>query len=370
MSLDVITQELKSTGVKFDLSNYEALEITKMKSELDDYLSVLSEKLGQTLYLDNLILIYQLLSDNGIFVPDLSQEYLKKHQYDCEELYLLYKAKDIQQKLRTYSVDKLKSCMDENGRIHGEWYRANATTGRLICRNPALQGLPSSIRKEYMIPEKGNVFVTADYSTVEMRVLAKLANDENLIKNLGTGCDIHSKTASVIYDKPMKDVTHEERQVAKGVNFMIAYGGTSLGLSRKLTIETGNEVSESQAKKMIDNFYSEFSDVYYYHYQLLHKKILPTTLKGRVYENLSGSKALNYPVQASAAEGFIDTLDEIIRTKPDEYRLVMCIHDSVTLEVPESDATNSTNFLKSTAERVMGDFIYPVPVFAEIKNYI
>lgn len=353
MSIQNVIRELTDNGVKFDIKKYETIEIMRMKSELDDYLSVLSEKLGQTLYLDNLILIYQLLKEKGIFVRDLSQEYLKKHQYDCEELNLLYRAKDIQQKLRTYSVDKLKSRMDKNGRIHGEWYRANATTGRLICRNPALQGLPSSIRKEYMIPEKGNVFVTADYSTVEMRVLGKLADDKNLIENLGAGCDIHSKTASVIYDKPMKDVTHEERQVAKGVNFMIAYGGTSLGLSRKLTIETGNEVSESQAQKMIDNFYSEFSDVYYYHYQLLHKKILPTTLKGRVYENLLGSKALNYPVQASAAEGFIDTLDEIIRTKPDNYRLVMCIHDSVTLEVSESDATKATEFLKSTAERVM-----------------
>lgn len=370
MSIENVIKELTDNGVMFDIKKYETIEIMRMKSELDDYLSVLSDKLGQTLYLDNLILIYQLLSDNGIFVRDLSQEYLKKHQYDCEELYLLYRAKDIQQKLRTYSVEKLQSRMDENSRIHGDWYRANATTGRLICRNPALQGLPSSVRKEYMIPEKGNVFITADYSTVEMRVLAKLANDKNLINNLCAGCDIHSKTTSVIYNKPMLDVTHEERQAAKGVNFMIAYGGTPIGLSRKLTIETGNEVSESQAKKMIDNFYSEFPDVYYYHYQLLHKKILPTTLKGRVYENVSGSKALNYPVQASAAEGFIDTLDEIIGTKPDNYRLVMAIHDSVTLEVPESDTTNATNFLKSTAERVMGDFIYPVPVFAEIKNYI
>lgn len=370
MSLDVITQELETTGVKFDISKYEALEITRMKSELDDYLSVLSEKLGQTLYLDNCILIYQLLKDKGIVIRDLSQECLKKHQYDCEELYLLYKAKDIQQKLRTYSVSKLKSCLGDDGRIHGEWYRANATTGRLICRKPALQGLPSSVRKEYMIPEEGNVFVTADYSIVEMRVLARLANDKNLIQNLGAGCDIHSKTASVIYEKPMSDVTHEERQTAKSVNFMIAYGGTPAGLSRKLTLETGKEFSETKAKKMINNFYSEFPDVYYYHYQLLHKKILPTTLKGRVYENVSGSKALNYPVQASAAEGFIDTLDELIRTKPDEYRLVMCIHDSVTLEVPKSDTTNATQFLKSTAERVMGDFIYPVPVFAEIKNNI
>lgn len=77
MSLDVITQELMTTGVKFDISKYEALEVTRMKSELDDYLSVLSEKLGQTLYLENCIQIYQLLSDNGIFVRDLSQEYLK-----------------------------------------------------------------------------------------------------------------------------------------------------------------------------------------------------------------------------------------------------------------------------------------------------
>lgn len=370
MSIENVIKQLTDNGVMFDIKKYEEIEIVRMKSELDSYLSVLSDKLGQPLNLDNLIFIHKLLTKKGVLVSDLSQEYLKKHQYDCEELYLLYKAKDIQQKLRTYSVEKLKSRMDDNGRIHGEWYRANATTGRLICRNPALQGLPSSVRKEYMIPEEGNVFITADYSTVEMRVLAKLANDKNLINNLCAGCDIHSKTASVIYNKPMLDVTHEERQTAKGVNFMIAYGGTPVGLSRKMTIETGYEVSKSQAKKMINNFYSEFPDVYYYHYQLLHKKILPTTLKGRVYENVSGSKALNYPVQASAAEGFIDTLDEIIRTKPDKYRLVMCIHDSVTLEVPESDTTNATSFLKSTAERVMGDFIYPVPVFAEIKNFI
>lgn len=366
----MILKELSLSGIKFDINNYRNIEIMRMEDELVNCLYVLSDRLGQEVDIKNQVTIYKLLNDKKIHVDNLSQEWLKKHKYDCEELNLLYKAKDIQQKLKTYSVDKLKSHMDESGRIHGEWYRANETTGRLICRNPALQGLPSSVRKKYIIPEPGNAFVTADFSTVEMRVLAKLANDNKLIQNLGFGCDIHSKTASVIYKKCLSDITHDERQVAKGVNFLIAYGGTPTGLSHKLTMDTGKKVSELEAKKMIDNFYSEFVDVYYYHYQLLSRKILPTTLKGRVYNNIFGSKALNYPVQASAAEGFIDTLNEIIKTKPDNYKLVMAIHDSITLEVPEYETTNATKFLKSTAETVMGNFIYPVPVFAEIKNYV
>lgn len=370
MSIQNIIKELTDNGVMFDIKKYEEIEIVRMKSELDNYLSALSDKLGQTLYLENLILIYQLLKDKGVFVRDLSQEYLKKHQYDCEELYLLYKAKDIQQKLRTYSVDKLKSRMDNNGRIHGEWYRANATTGRLICRNPALQGLPSSVRNDYMIAEKGYSILSADYATIELRVLAKLSGDRVLISDLIDGKDIHKLTASSIFSKPLSEISETERQIAKSVNFMICYGGSAYGLSKKLSMETNRKFTVSEAQKMINRFYNRYTQLYLYHQKILNGYMKPITLEGRIFDGLTGAKSINYPCQASAAEGFIKMLNYLVDTKPVEYKLIMTIHDSVSVEVPKNKMAEAENYLKTTTERCMGEFLYPIPAPVEIKKYI
>jgi DNA polymerase I-like protein with 3'-5' exonuclease and polymerase domains len=298
----------------------------------------------------------------------MTQSYLKEKGKYSKEIHLLYRAKDYSQKLHTYGVEKLQEHMDSSGRVHATWYVAEETTGRLTCRAPAFQAMPSLCR-QFFQPAQGYCYVTIDYSTIEMRVLAYLSKDANLISELQEGCDVHSHTASAIFKKPAEDVTKEERQIGKSVGFMITYGGTAQGLSKKLT-ERGVNCSVQDAQLMIGSYKMRHPSVAYYHYALLNGIIKPTTIMGHEFEGLTGSKALNYPVQASAAEGFKLTLEEVVNRKPPEYKLVMAIHDSITLEVPVAEKEAAEIFLKTTAEAVMGNFLDPVPVFVEVKNNI
>ena len=121
---------------------------------------------------------------------------------------------------------------------------------------------------------------------------------------------------------------------------------------------------------MIYQFFDSYPFVYLYQHRLTTKKIPAQTICGRRFSDLSVSKTLNYPVQASAAEGFLMALNAVIENKDSNYKLVMAIHDSISLEVPETERETAAKFLKQTAETVMGEFLSPVPVFAEIKTGI
>lgn len=361
-------QELTDNGIGLDVDGYKNTALKYLAVERNTALNELSERMDFKISLDDPASIVRRFQERGITLELMTQEYLKKRQDDCRDIYLLYRAKDYSQKLHTYGLDKLAEHMDNAGRIHATWYIAKATTGRLICKAPALQGMPSYCR-QFFKPADGCCFVTIDYSTIEMRVLAFLAKDTKLLSELQKGCDIHRLTASAIFKKPPDEINEEERKVGKTVGFMITYGGSAIGLSKKLS-SMGIDCTVTEAQKMINAFNLSHISVAYYHYDLKHGIIKPTTIMGRVFEGLSGSKALNYPVQASAAEGFKLTLAEVMRRKPPAYKLVMAIHDSITLEVPVAEKEAAESFLKSTAETVMGNFLSPVPVFVEVKNNI
>lgn len=360
--------QLTDNGIGLDLEGYKANAIQYYLDERDSYLEELSELLGTDVDLKDKLHVVQTFQSNGIILESMTQEYLKKRQNERKEIFLLYKAKEYNQKLSTYSVDKLTAHMDSCGRIHAEWYEATETTGRLTCRAPALQGFPSRCR-QFFKPDEGYCFVTVDYSTIEMRVLARLSGDKQLIKELQKGGDIHRDTASAIFKKPPEAVTPEERQMAKSVGFMITYGGSAPGLAQKLRND-GVNCTFAEAQNFIHSFYQKHPEVAYYHYQLKSGLVVPTTLMGRTFEGIRGSKALNYPVQASAAEGFKLTLSQIVEQMPSEYRLVMAIHDSISLEVPAAAKQEAENFLKLSAESIMGQFLSPVPVFVEVKYSI
>lgn len=365
MILPNYIRELKSNGIGLDVDGYSNVALKYLEEKRNNYLRELSALVGVELTFDNCLQIVRAFLNRGIRLERMNQEYLKEHQDDCREIFLLYKAKEYEQKLHAYSLDKLVEHMGSDGRIRADWYIANNTTGRLICRAPALQGMPSYCR-QFFKPDNGCCFVTIDFSTIEMRVLARISGDERLIRELQEGCDIHRQTASVVFGKSLEEVNNEERQVGKAVGFMVVYGGSAVGLSKKLS-NLGVECSVEDAQIMISSFYQKHLDVAYYHHDLRKGIIKPTTINGQVFEGLTGSKALNYPVQASAAEGFKLTLTEIVKRKPEQYKLVMAIHDSITLEVPAEEKVTAESFLKSTAEEVMGSFLSPVPVFAEIK---
>ena len=370
-----IRRELKENGLKFDLDAYCTNEYDVLQQKVDANKKILSDFLGFDVDLNDRSMAAKLVMTDlppnfffDIYTND-PFEHLEKHRRENSNFALWYETAKTERMLREINPGKLRENMDELNRIHGKWTIAADSTGRLICSDPPLQSMPKSARK-FMIPEKGIILLTADYSAIELRVLAKLTGDPDLIADLGPGKDLHRKTAAIIFNKRQADISEEERQIGKTTNFLICYGGSEDGLQKKLD-KTGVELpADLDVQKIIYRFFKAYPIVYYYQYRLRKLQIPPKTLSGKEFFHLSETQRLNYPIQGSAAEGFIQALYEVVSKKPGGYRLVMAIHDSITLEVPEEQKDEAADFLKTTTEKVMGDFLAPVPVFVEIKQGI
>ena len=148
----------------------------------------------------------------------------------------------------------------KTGRIHTSYNQAVAATGRLSSNNPNLQNIPvrdergREIRKAF-VPEEGHIFLSADYSQIELRLMAHLSRDKSMIADFLSGNDIHAATASKIFGVEIKDVTREMRGRAKTANFGIIYGISSFGLSERLTI------GRKEAKELIDGYFNSYPGV-------------------------------------------------------------------------------------------------------------
>ena len=164
-------------------------------------------------------------------------------------------------KLISTYVDALPKLINpKTGRIHTSFNQAVTATGRLSSSNPNLQNIPvrgedgREIRKAF-VPEEGCVFFSADYSQIELRIMAHLSEDEHLVQDFREGRDIHAATAARVFHKPIDEVTRDERRKAKTANFGIIYGISAFGLAERM------EVSRAEAKELITNYFSTYPKV-------------------------------------------------------------------------------------------------------------
>jgi len=220
-------------------------------------------------------------------------------------------------KLKSTYIDVLPSLINKRtGRIHTSYNQTIVSTGRLSSSNPNLQNIPirtdigKEIRKAF-IPEKGYRIFSADYSQIELRIMAEITQDENLINAFLNDEDIHSSTASKIFGVPIKDVTSDMRRKAKEINFGIMYGIGPFGLKTRL------EISQAEAKKIIDNYFIKYPGIKKYMESTINEarmKGYVTTLLGRrrYFKNINSKNntlrqlderaAINMPIQGTAAE--------------------------------------------------------------------
>ena len=194
----------------------------------------------------------------------------KTGQYSTAEDVLSFLAKehqiirDIQEyrqykKLQSTYVDALPNEINpKTGRIHTSYAQAVASTGRLSSNNPNLQNIPirtkrgQEVRKAFIPRDENHVLLAADYSQIELRIIASLSNEETMIEAFKNGEDIHASTASKVFNVPLEEVTREQRSNAKTVNFGIVYGVSAFGLSNQ------TDLSRKEAKALIDTYYETY----------------------------------------------------------------------------------------------------------------
>lgn len=256
--------------------------------------------------------------------------------------------------LSTY-VEALPQLVDaKTGRIHTSYNQAVAATGRLSSNNPNLQNIPvrdergREIRKAF-VPAAGCIFLSADYSQIELRLMAHLSKDKNMIADFLSGNDIHAATASKIFGVDIKDVTREMRSRAKTANFGIIYGISSFGLSERLNI------GRKEAKELIDGYFNSYPGVKSYMEESIRKareKGFVTTMFGRrrylrdihsrnqVVRGNAERNAINAPIQGSAADIIkiaMIRINDKLRSGGFRSKMILQVHDELIFETVESE---------------------------------
>ena len=257
-------------------------------------------------------------------------------------------------KLKSTYADGLLQFVDENGKVHTTFNQTITATGRLSSTDPNLQNIPIRIELGKMIrkvfhPMPGNLFVDSDYSQIELRVLAHMSGDENLIHAFKQKQDIHRTTASQVFHVPFEEVTDLQRRNAKAVNFGIVYGISAFGLSQDLNI------SRKEAQEYIDRYFETYPKIK----EFLDKAVADAKEKGaistmfgriRPIPELSSSNfmqkqfgeriAMNSPIQGTAADiikiAMIRVHDRLIR-EGFASRLILQVHDELLIETAESE---------------------------------
>ena len=264
-------------------------------------------------------------------------------------------------KLKNTYVDTLPEVVDDNSRIHTTFSMAIAPTGRLSSHDPNLQNIPvrtetgRQIRKAF-IPEKGNVFVSADYSQFELRLAAVLAEDVELIESFNDGVDIHTRTAAQIYGVPLEDVSKDQRRDAKVINFGILYGMSPHGLS----VATG--MTQSDAKDFIERYFKLRQPLLDYidkTKQQAKDRGYVETMFGRRRPtpdahstNFVVREAVNMPIQGTEADLMKMAMVEIENHLDEDCWQLLQIHDSILIECPKDKAAKVGKLVKGIMEGI------------------
>ncbi len=285
-------------------------------------------------------------------------------------------------KLRSTYVEALPTLMASDGRLHTTFHQAVAATGRLSSSDPNLQNIPirtelgRKIRRAFVAGEPDLVLLAADYSQIELRILAHVSGDEHLKDAFARGADIHRETAARVLHKPAEDITHGERSMAKMVNFGLAYGMSDFGLASRANIP------RKEAQEFINSYFAAYSGISYYMMAIKEQakaQGFVETLLGRKRQipELRASNpalrgagermAINMPIQGTAADIqkiAMIRVAERLAADGSHARLLLTVHDELLFEIPRDEVEPLAALVRETME---GALPLSVPLVVDVK---
>lgn len=274
-------------------------------------------------------------------------------------------------KLKSTYVDALPELVLEDGRIHTHYMQTVTATGRLSSNNPNLQNIPirseegREIRKAFIPRDENYTLMASDYSQIELRIIAALSGDENMINAFKSGHDIHSATASKVFGVEIDQVSREDRSKAKAVNFGIVYGQSAFGLAQQLGIKRG------EAKEIIDSYYAQYPKIkeFMNHYVELAKEqgYVETIMKRRRYlkdinsanavvRGFAERNAINAPIQGSAADIIkiaMIKVQEAMEKANLKSKMLLQVHDELVFDVHKDEVSVMKELVKEHMEHAV-----------------
>lgn len=274
-------------------------------------------------------------------------------------------------KLKSTYIDGLIPLIGNDGKIHAHFQQTVTATGRISCTEPNLQNIPirqelgRTLRRAFTPQKSEDLLIGADYSQIELRVLAHMSGDEHLINAFNMGEDIHRSTAAKVFDVPQDEVTPQERSAAKAVNFGVIYGMSSFGLSSEIN------VSRKEAERYISEYFRRFPDVRafmdkqvedcrrqgYLETMMGRRRYIPEiSASAYMVRQLGERLAMNSPIQGSAADIIKLAMIAVYRKLRSEKltsKLILQVHDELIIETAESEKETVTDLLTACMENVM-----------------
>ena len=392
-----VLAEIERNGVRIDI---DALQQFSKNLETDIKLleQTIYEKAGVNFNIASPKQLGEVLFDKLKLDPKAKKT--KTGQYKTGEdvlLALAYKSDIVQdilsfrqlQKLKSTYVDALPELINpDTGLIHTSYNQAVAATGRLSSTNPNLQNIPirtergREVRKAFIPRHENNVILSADYSQIELRLIAELSKDPNMMEAFTSGHDIHRATAARVYGLELEEVTSDQRRNAKAVNFGIIYGQSAFGLSQSLAIP------RKEAAEIIDQYFIQYAGIKKYMSEVLEfakeNGYVETILKRRRYlrdinsanmtvRGFAERNAINAPIQGSAAD-LIKIAMLGIQKEIEEQgllgKMIMQVHDELVFDVPENEVSIFKEIIQT---KMTGAIKTEIPLVVEIgrgKNWL
>lgn len=292
-------------------------------------------------------------------------------------------------KLKSTYTDTLANAADEQGRVHTSYHQALTSTGRLSSSDPNLQNIPirtdtGRLIREAFIAPKGRMILAADYSQIELRLMAHFSGDESLIRAFNHNLDIHTATAAEIMNKDISEVTPSERRAAKAVNFGLLYGMSAFGLAKQIGVD------RAVAQDYIKRYFARYPAIAEYMERtktmakqlgyvqtILGRKLYSPDIQSsnRMIKDAAERAAINAPLQGSAAEIIklaMIAVDEVL--PKDDAKLLLQVHDELVFEVNTDKAHDIGNLIKTamqnaltdTAKKLGWEVDFAVPLVVEI----
>jgi len=362
--------KMKKLSEKIEVDLEQAGE--KLKAELLPALT--SDLFGKVdINLNSQQQLLSILSRLGLNLPDTSEETLKKYVDKHSVIQAILDYRKPATAYDSFSIKKYEPLIHSiTGRLHPQYFQTTSA-GRFSCSKPNLQQVPRDFKfRECFKAEEGNVIVCSDYSQIELRTAAEIANDETMLTAYREGQDLHKLTAALVSGKSLEEVTKEERQMAKALNFGLIYGMSAKGLAVYAKNSYGVDMSEKEAEKFRNRFFKAYKGLNKWHMKTKRDRAYEVrTLSGRrrkwdKREDFYLTTRLNTPVQGSAA----DILKRAFTMLPEALKgtgakIIGTVHDEILLECSAARAEEVAKILKETMEAAGRVYLKKVPVISD-----
>ena len=392
--VDVLAR-MENNGIKIDqvilkkLSNSFSTDLKTLEKKIyklsgEEFNIASTKQLGDILY-EKLKISGTKKTKKGNFATNVNVlEDLASKGHEFPKLVLEWRQKS---KLKNTYTDTLPEYIDKNTkRIHTSFLLAATSTGRLASADPNLQNIPikskeGKLIRSAFVSEKGSSIISADYSQIEMRVLAHVADVKELKKAFKNNEDIHNITASQIFECDIKKINEDMRRKAKAINFGIIYGISSYGLAKQIS------VSNPEAEQFLFSYFKKFPEIRDYMQETLkfcRKNGFVQTMfnrkchfpnindKNHTLKSFQERAAINAPIQGAAADIIrfaMINIDKKILSKEIKSRLLVQIHDELLLETKDIDLKKEIQKIKSEMENAIdGDYNFSVPLIVDVNS--